>query len=467
MTTQLETPPQDSAALTATAQPETTGAPLDESKLIVAILGGGPAGSTLAALMADQGMNVILFDDGKRPDLIVGESLIPAMVPIFRRLGIEDRVAEISIRKPGVSFLMEGSEPLHLSFKPVGNRLPQYAYNVPRPAFDDVLRARAREGGVHVYPFHAKLERESDRSDVIRLADETLGRVEVLGGRQPDLIADCTGRKRTIARMLDLPSRDGDRRDIAHFAHFKGIDRSGLIDGQVVTGLMKNGWSWIIPLPGRESLGVVLPASEMKKFGDTPEEQLLGVMNADEHLGPRSANAERVTEVVTYTNYQKITERGFGPNWVLMGDAFGFVDPMFSPGMFLAMHGGELLTDQLDRLSKKGVKRNGTLPSPIAAPAYQKALTKYGRHMDEWFAAWMELIDLIYEGKILALREAGLEWVEKHPNAFSRFVSDHMEKHMACMAAGGSTRSPYAWGLLRNAIKYGMRGKSPEKYRIN
>lgn len=465
--TQLESAPTPTPSTAVPSRPEASGAPLDESKLIVAVLGGGPAGSTLAALLADQGMNVILFDDGKRPDLIVGESLIPALVPIFRRLGIEERVAEIGLVKPGVSFLMKGSEPLHLSFKPVGNRLPQYSYNVPRPAFDDLLRERAREGGVHVFPFHAQLERDPKHNDAIRLTAETLAQVPILGGRQPDLIADCTGRKRTIARLLDLPSRDGDRRDIAHFAHFKGIDRSGLIDGQVVTGLMKNGWSWIIPLRGRESVGVVLPAAEMKKFGSTPEEQLLGVMNADEHLGPRSANAERLTDVLTYTNYQKITERGHGPNWVLMGDAFGFVDPMFSPGMFLAMHCGELLTDALGRLSKRGVKRNGTLPSPIAATAYQKALSKYDRHMDEWFAAWMELIDLIYEGKILSLREAGLEWCEKYPSAFSRFISNHMEKHMACMAAGGSTRSPYAWGLLRNAIKYGMRGKSPEKYRIN
>lgn len=460
---------------TAVAEP-VTAAPASEAgvpsasayALSIAILGGGPAGSTLAALMADRGMRVVLFDDEKRPDLIVGESLIPALVPIFRRLGIEEEVAQIGVVKPGVTFLMANGdgEPLHLSFKPLRNRLPQYAYNVPRPQFDDLLRSRARRGGVHVIRSQAKLTRDPEHADVIRLAPETMAMATAFEGRQPDLIVDCTGRKRTIARMMDIPTEDGPRRDVAHFAHFQGFDLSGLPAGQVITGIMRKGWSWAIPLRDCVSVGMVMNHEDARAFGKTPEEQLAGAMAADPHLGPRSRDVRRVTDVMTYTNYQKIGARGHGANWVLLGDAFGFVDPLFSPGLFLAMRSAELLTDQIDSLPVHSLRQQG-LVSPVAHPRFQQALSRYDAEMQDWFRAWMELIELIYSGKILALREAGMEWTMSYPGWLSNWISNHMECQMACMAAGEATRSRYAWSLLRFGTRYGMRGKDSGKYRIN
>ncbi|MFW6060258.1 MAG: tryptophan 7-halogenase [Phycisphaeraceae bacterium] len=458
-----QTPPTTDPSRNAPTPP----ASVPDHALRVAILGGGPGGSTLATLLAERGAHVVLFDDEKRPDLIVGESLIAAIIPIFRRLGIEDEVAKIGKVKPGASFIWAGYEALHLTFASVGDRCPQYAYNVPRPAFDDLLRARARRANVHVVRQRAKVERAEEGSEVLRFAEETLRDVPALGGHQPDLVVDCTGRNRLIARMLDLPTRDGPRNDIAHFAHWQNYDTTDLPEGHVITGLMKRGWSWNIPLPDRVSVGVVMNKQHMREFGDTPEQQYLGVVADDPQLSQRTANATRLTDIVTYNNYQKFSERGYGPNWVLLGDAFGFVDPMLSPGLFLAMHAAELLDEQLEPLLRKGrLHRDASLPSPVAARPFQKALERYSRRMVDWYARWSELIEMFYSGRVLALREAGMDWVNTYPNKWSKRFSDHMEKQMACMAAGAATRSRYAWMLLRCGTRYGMRGKKPDQYEV-
>src|SRR5690606_26029477 len=113
----------------------------------VAILGAGPAGSTLAALLVQRGFDVLVFDDAKRPELLVGESLVPATVPVMRRLGIEERVKAYSQHKPGVSFLHRHGSRIDFHFGPIARSLPTYAYNIPRPQFDDTLRERAEELG--------------------------------------------------------------------------------------------------------------------------------------------------------------------------------------------------------------------------------------------------------------------------------------------------------------------------------
>src|SRR5690606_36624155 len=114
-------------------------------------------------------------------------------------------------------------------------------------------------------------------------------------------------------------------------------------EGQVLTSIMAQGWSWCIPLRDRQSVGVVMNNESLKQFGSTPEEQLLNVMASNPTLADRTAGAKRITDVISYSNYQKITQHAFGPNWALLGDALGFVDPLFSPGLFMAMHTAYML----------------------------------------------------------------------------------------------------------------------------
>ena len=189
----------------------------------VGIIGGGPSGLTLASLLAMRGVDVTVFDDGRRPELVVGESLVPGVVPVLRRLELEERVKAIGLHKPGVSFTMQGQERVDFNFRNVSScGLPEYAYNVPRPAFDQLLDERATELGAKRVRTRAKIERDGETR--LRLAGETVSQAPWLNGQQPDLLVDSTGRARLFARTLEIPSKVGPRNDVAHFAHYEGFD---------------------------------------------------------------------------------------------------------------------------------------------------------------------------------------------------------------------------------------------------
>ncbi|MGH8025015.1 MAG: NAD(P)/FAD-dependent oxidoreductase, partial [Limisphaerales bacterium] len=222
----------------------------------VGVIGCGPSGSTLASFLALKGLDVTVFDDGRRPDLIVGESLIPAIIPVLRKLGLEERVAEICQHKPGVSFTLSADDQIDFTFQSLaGTSLPTYAYNSPRPAFDQLLDKRAEELGAKRAKTRAKVERVNGAQ--LRLADETLSQAPWLKGRQPDLLVDATGRNRLFARTLEIPSQLGPRKDVAYFAHYDGFDIP-TPPGQVIIGRLENGWCWRIPLRDCLSVGAVL-----------------------------------------------------------------------------------------------------------------------------------------------------------------------------------------------------------------
>ncbi|MEA3209641.1 MAG: hypothetical protein QOE70_2698 [Chthoniobacter sp.] len=401
----------------------------------VAIIGSGPSGATLASLLAMQGVDVTIFDDGRRPELIVGESLIPAIIPVLRKLGLEERAAAICQHKPGVSFTFDVGEEIDFCFQSVAAcSLPTYAYNAPRPAFDRLFDDRADELGAKRVRTRAKIERVG--ADGLRLADETLAQAPWLKERQPDLLVDSTGRSRLFARTLDIPATVGPRKDVAYFAHYEGfIERPPR--GQVIIGRLAAGWSWRIPLPGRLSVGVVLNKDDAAPLGATPEERLEGVIARDPVLAAAGRDRRRITEVATYTNYQLISERGHGPGWVMTGDAFGFVDPMLSPGMWLALRSAELLTDRLDNL-----------------PTYERELRTL-------IKAWMQLIEYFYDGRIFAMYHTGIDWERKYPGRISQFIHNYFDRQIACMASGATTASRYGHGMLKFMARHGILKADP------
>ena len=165
-----------------------------------------------------------------------------------------------------------------------------------------------------------------------------------MDGVHPKLLVDATGRARLFAKTLDLKATRGDRNDVAYFAHFEDFDAESSADGQVVFSILEHGWSWRIPLPGRLSVGVVIDKAAAMRHGKTPEERLDGIIDSEPMLRKAGMGRKRVSEVMVYTNYQLISERAHGPGWVAVGDSFGFVDPMLSPGLFMAMHMAERIS---------------------------------------------------------------------------------------------------------------------------
>jgi flavin-dependent dehydrogenase len=428
--------------------------------LRVAIVGAGPAGSTLAILLARRGADVTLFDDDRRPHLLVGESLVPAAIPILRALGLEGEMASFSRVKPGVSFIWSPGERYRFTFARFAPAVFPYAYNVPRPRFDDVLAAHAVKAGVTLVHARARVEaapRGSDRELV--LAPETIGIAPSLRGRQPDLLVDATGRSRLFTRVLGIPAIQGPRKDVAHFAHFEGIGwDDDEPEGQVLIRRTEAGWIWCIPLERRLSVGIVVGHEAAARLGGSPEERLAQAIAKDPWLQPLAAEATRMTPVATYTNYQQISRRGCGPGWVAVGDALGFVDPMLSPGVFLSLRSAELVAEALTpalerRTSRSPDALSGLLRSRITA---QRCA----------LSAWMSLIAMFYDGRMLALMRAGRGWMDGGSGPFKQTMQDHIERHIALQATGAATTARYGRILLAVLGRYGLRGVEPVEMAI-
>lgn len=409
----------------------------------VAIAGDGPAGTTLATLLARDGVRVALFARGRPTGLVVGESLVPGVTPILRELGVEDEVRCYGVFKPGATFVQRDGETVAFTFAENAGRLPGYAYNVARDRFDATLLEACRRSGARIFPEPARIELDPAAPGRVRLAATTRAEVREHLGGAPDLIVDATGRVGTLARLLGLPAEAGERSDTALFAHCEGVPLENA--GHVHMDHLERGWCWRIPVGGeRVSLGIVVRPEVVSGFGRDPASQFDGILEADPHLKQLTAHGRRVSPVVRYSNYQRTTLRGVGPGWALVGDAFGFIDPIFSSGLFLAMDGARALAAAV----RAGTPR-----------AYRRYEARELRH----YAAWRRLVSYYYDGRIFDLIRLGSP---KQINWIGRLVNPHVTKHVARILTGESTTAPYSRWLLDFMIRRGLRTQGPSELRI-
>lgn len=389
----------------------------------IAIIGGGPSGCALATLLNRKGFKVAVFYLENRPEIIVGESLVPAIIPLLRDLGIEDEVKTYSTYKPGASVWINKDEEATSPFSFGGGGLPPYAYNVPRIKFDKTIFDLAVREGITFFNQVAKLER-TGIGDGLKLSDDTIAAIGNFFKGQPDLIVDASGRSRTISRLLNIPTKSGYRKDVAVFAHLEGAEK--IEPYNIHLHRLEKGWAWRIPLPDRISVGVVINPQHLKQFGNTKEQQYDNFLKTDDTLKKFTANASRATGVVQYSNYQLISQKMYGSNWLLTGDAGGFLDPIFSSGLFLAIKGAfaaaEAITEGTDTAFKK----------------YQK------KQLYE-LAIWQKLVDTWYSGSLFTLFKVGQDRMD---TSFGRFIGPHMQRHLTRIFTGEAVYKRYSRGFL-------------------
>ena len=401
-----------------------------------AILGGGPAASTLAILLCRAGLRVALWHKPKSAPLIVGESLVPAIIPMLQTLGLEDTVRAFSTLKPGATFNLSEEINFSFFFQQLTGTTANYAYNVPRDRFDDALLDAARQAGARVFETPASLERIAG-TDRVQLSRETLEATEGFFTSNPDLIVDATGRVRLLPKLLEIASEEGGRKDTALFAH---VDQTHLDHaGHVHTTRLDHGWSWRIPLPGRVSVGMVIGAEHLPKFGATKEERFDNLLKQDSTLRVVARDAKRISPVLEYTNYQLVSARMFGDGWALIGDSAGFIDPVFSSGLFLGMQGAFLLAAAI---------RDGS----------HEAFQRYEREQIHHLKTWHEIASYYYDGRLFTCFKVGQMLRD---NVLVKLLFPHMNKHMGRIFSGAASTSPYSIGLLRFAMKYGLKGEDP------
>jgi flavin-dependent dehydrogenase len=407
----------------------------------VAVIGGGPVGSALAAHLSKGGVRVALFQRGKRPPIVVGESLVPAIIPFLRKLGVEEEIKSYSVYKPGASFTFNLERQQSFRFDQVRGGKTQYSYNVPRAEFDATLLKAAVNSGAHVFDLGAALEK-ADAPDRVRLSEATVAATGGVLESQPDFIVDATGRSRTLARLLEIRSVAGPRRDAALHAHMEGVPL--LVEGNVHTDRLERGWAWRIPLPGRVSVGLVTPADHLKRFGEGAEEQFDNLLSRDPTTAWWAPNAKRITPVIRYTNYQLRSTRGVGPNWALAGDSFGFVDPVFSSGLLIGMQGAESLANAI---------LDGT-------PA---SFSRYERQVIHALTIWQRMVDYFYDGRLFTLFQVG-EYVRQ--TWLGKLTNWHMQAHLPRIFTGEGTTNRYNVALLDFMIRYGLGGNDPRELEV-
>lgn len=329
----------------------------------VIVVGGGPAGSTCATLLARQGQRVLLLEKERFPRFHIGESLLPCDLPIFARLGVSLDGGPF-LRKAGAEFLDERTGQ-HQAFLFADGLpgTPGHAYQVERATFDALLLSRARDAGADI--------REGEKVNGSSFAGDHVEVASSGGTFQARYLIDGTGQDAFLARRQRTIEPIKHFGVAAVFCHFERL-ASEIVGELAETGnirilMIDDGWVWLIPLHGgRLSCGVVT-----RKPGVT-EGLLDGVLAASPHIQRLTLGAAR-TPARIIRNFSYRNARARGPRWVCVGDSSLFLDPVFSSGVSLAMLSGERCADLLGPALASGREADPELMAPLAAemhPAY-------------------------------------------------------------------------------------------------
>lgn len=319
----------------------------------VIVVGGGPAGATTATLVAQQGFNVTLFERERFPRYHIGESLIPETFWVLERLKMIDKLRNSHfVQKHSVQFITDRgtlSEPFYFADnKPHES---SQTWQVLRSEFDQMMLENAAEQGVNVQEGVRVLEVlfEGKRAVGVRVQDEEGNPREVFAS----VVVDAAGQSNLLMDRLGLREWDPELKKAAIWTYFKGAQRdSGRDEGATLVMQLrgKKGWFWYIPLQDDTiSVGVVADFNYLFTDRGTKDIQEIFFQEVARCPGliPKIASAQRAAPVKAAKEYSYRSQQVAGDGWVMVGDAFGFLDPLYSSGVLLAFKSGALAADAI------------------------------------------------------------------------------------------------------------------------
>jgi flavin-dependent dehydrogenase len=352
--------------------PETSPARCD-----VLVIGGGPGGSTAAGLLAEKGYRVVLLEKARHPRFHIGESLLPANLPIMDRLGVADQVRAIGMEKWGAEFVSpRDGRHQEFRFARAWNKSLPMAYQVRRSEFDEILIRRAAQMGAQII--------EGCRVRDVEFSEQVAGDARVHAehddGRTEswcaDYVIDASGRDTFLANQFQAKRRNKKHNSAALYAHFAGARRDcGKREGNVTVYWFDHGWFWFIPLAdGATSIGAVVWPHYLKTRSTSVRDFFLATIALCPPLAERLSAATLVSDVEATGNYSYTCDRSHGAKYLLIGDAYSFIDPVFSSGVMLAMNTGVAAAEavhtcriqparsraalkRFDRISRRGPKQ--------------------------------------------------------------------------------------------------------------
>ena len=350
----------------------------------VLVVGGGPAGATLATLLAERGRDVLMLEKDHHPRFHIGESLLPANARLFERLGLRAQVERIGMPKYGVEFV----SPHHahtslLDFADGWDKTIPMAWQVRRSELDQILFEHAAARGVRTLQ-GCRVRRvafDADGASVETTLDDGAERTW-----RARFVVDASGRDTLLANQFGLKHKHRKHNSAALFGHFRGARRlEGRLEGNISIFWFPHGWLWFIPLAdGSTSVGAVCWPHYLKSRKNSLAEFFRDTIALAPALAARLEGAELIDDKVWATgNYAYASERASGERWLMVGDAYAFIDPVFSSGVYLAMASSFAAVDAVEATLAGDARAAGS------ARARFEAHMKKGPRIFTWFIVRM------------------------------------------------------------------------------
>ncbi len=305
----------------------------------VVVIGGGPAGSAISALLAEKKWQVEVLEKSPHPRFHIGESLLPHTLSYLEHLRILEQIEHIGLKKYGVELISpHHDKPLTLYFSQAIDKSYRYAYQVRRSEFDEILLKNSTKKGARV--------NEGIRAAAVEFCKNNTVSVTGIDAKNnrhkwtARFLVDASGRDTFLAHQFGIKRCNKKHNSAAIIGHFEGVQRhSGTDEGNLTLAWFEHGWIWIIPFKdGITSVGAVCRPSYLKSRETDLDQFLWSTIALCPAIAHRLRAAKLIIPVVTTGNYSYETKHMTGENYLMIGDAFAFIDPVFSTGVHLALN---------------------------------------------------------------------------------------------------------------------------------